>query len=221
MNLYTHAVLAKHLQPLVNPENPAEYLWGSVIPDIRYLGRMRRKTTHLPDEEIVTWFARYPDLESFIQGYRVHCMLDQIDTVQVVGNAFPLSLLPSLLRRRFRSQQMAVVIELYYHKIYPQGLVLSGGHNQILEDLGIRAEQTAAYASANADYFACPSYETVAASFVRLGIIDDARIEKYVRGYRSIQGNRLLRWALMTSAKNARLEQLATHLFLVQEPVRK
>ncbi len=221
MNLYTHAVLAKHLQPLVNPENPAEYLWGSVIPDIRYLTRMRRKTTHVPDEEIATWFTRYPGLESFIQGYRVHSMLDQIDTVQVVGSAFPLSLLPSLLRRRFSSQQMAVVIELYYHKIFPDGLILSGGHNQILEDLGIRAEQTAAYAGVNADYFACPSYETVAACFVRLGIIEDARIEKYLKAYRTIRGNPLLRWALMTSAKNAQLERLATDLLLHQEPVRK
>ncbi len=221
MNLYTHAVLAKHLQPLVTPRNPAEYLWGSVIPDIRYLARMRRKTTHLPDEEIAAWFARYPGLESFIQGYRVHCMLDEIDTVQVVGNAFPLSLLPALLRRRFSSQQMAVVIELYYHNIFPQGLVLSGEHNQILEDLGIQAGQTAAYVSVNADYFACPSYETVAASFVRLGIIEDARIEKYVKAYQRIQGNPLLRWALMASAKNARLEQKAMDLLLLQEPVRK
>ncbi len=84
-------------------------------------------------------------------------MLDQIDTVQIVGNAFPLSLLPTLLHRRFNTQQMAVVIELYYHKIFPEGLVLSGEQNQILEDLGIRAEQTAAYAGSNADYFACPS----------------------------------------------------------------
>ncbi len=221
MNLFTHAVLAKHLQPLVNPKNPAEYLWGSVIPDIRYLARMRRKTTHLRDDEIVAWFSRYPALESFIQGYRVHCMLDQIDTVQVIGNAFPFSLLPSLLRRRFSSQQMAVVIELYYHKVFPEGLVLSGEHNQILEDLGIQAGHTVLYAAADADYFACPSYETAAASFARLGIIDDTRIEKYMKAYQRIQGNPLLRWALMTSAKNARLEQKATDLLFLQEPVQK
>jgi hypothetical protein len=46
MNLYSHAVLANQLQSLVDPVNPAEYLWGTVAPDIRYLVGLRRQTTH-------------------------------------------------------------------------------------------------------------------------------------------------------------------------------
>jgi len=209
MNLYTHAVLANHLLTRVDPVDPAEYLWGAVAPDIRYLAGMSRQTTHLPDEEIVAWFTRYSGCKSFIQGYRVHCLLDQIDTVEVVGRVFPLNLLRWVSRKKLSSQQMAVVIELYYHKVFPQGLSLAGKHNPILEDLGIRADLTASYKSALAEYLASPSFETAIASFAKFGIIEDTRIEKYINAYRRIESNPLLLWVLMTSVKNAQLEKLA------------
>lgn len=220
MNLYAHAVLAHKLLPLVQPADPAAYLWGAVIPDIRYLVGMRRKTTHLTDEEITGWFAQYPGCESFIQGYRVHCMLDRIDTASILGRIFPLNLLRRIRRKPLSSQQAAVIIELYYHRADPQGIPLTGEHNAILEALGISAEQTQVYADALAGYLAAPSFTTAASAFARLGVIDDTRIEKYVSAYRGIQNNRLLMGMMMASAKNARLEELAAagYQYLVSSP---
>ena len=209
MNLYAHAVLAQKLLPLARPADPAAYLWGAVIPDIRYLVGMRRKTTHLTNEEITRWFEQYPGCESFIQGYRVHCLLDLIDTAHILGSQFPLNLLRGIRRKPLSTQQAAVMIELYYHQDVPQGITLIGEHNAILETLGISAEQTQVYADALADYLAAPSFNTAASAFARLGVIDDTRIEKYVSAYHGIQKNRLLMGVMMASAKNARLEELA------------
>jgi hypothetical protein len=36
MNLYTHAMLARTIQPRINLGDPAAYVWGAVEPDIRY-----------------------------------------------------------------------------------------------------------------------------------------------------------------------------------------
>jgi hypothetical protein len=55
--------------------------------------------------------------------------------------------------------------------------------------------------------------ETAAAAFTRLGIIEDARLEKYLQAYRTVQNNRLLLWALMTAAHNARLEEKADYVY--------
>lgn len=114
MNIYSHAILANLLLSRINPKNPGEYLWGAVAPDIRYLAGIRRGATHLPDVEIAGWIVRYPGCASFIQGYRVHCLLDSIETVAVVGGSFPFNLLRLARRKPFTSQQMAVVVELYY-----------------------------------------------------------------------------------------------------------
>lgn len=52
MDPYTHAVLAHYLEPVVQPADPADYRWGAVAADIRYLAGMRREITHRPDAEI-------------------------------------------------------------------------------------------------------------------------------------------------------------------------
>lgn len=205
MNLYSHAVLAWQLQNLVQPNNPDDYLWGAVAPDIRYLAGMRRQTTHLPDTEISIWFSRYPDYASFIQGYRVHCMLDAIDTARVLGRVAPFSWVQWLRRKPFGQQQTAAVIELYYHRRFPQGLRLVGGHNPVLADLGVAAEQSRKFSSVLASYLSSPSFETALESFTRLGLVDDGRIQKYVRAYRSIQNPLLLR-VLVSGVKRAGLE---------------
>jgi hypothetical protein len=42
MNSYSHLVLAMQIETAINPEDSGEYLWGSVVPDIRYLTGMPR-----------------------------------------------------------------------------------------------------------------------------------------------------------------------------------
>lgn len=213
MYLYTHALLAQHLLPLVQPTDRAAYLWGSVIPDIRYLTGMQRKTTHLPDEDIVGWLERYPECEAFIQGYRVHCLVDQIDAAQLLDKTFPLNFLRRVRRKPLSLQQAVVLVELYYHKAVPEGLILTGRHNPILTELGIGAEHTQTYAAAMAPYLAAPSFKTAITAFTSLGVLEDTRVERYMNAYRGIQNNRMVLWIMMTSAKNARLEERMVSMY--------
>ncbi len=213
MNLYSHAVLANHLLPLVRPACAEEFLWGAVAPDIRYLAGLRREATHLADEDTAGWNAMFPGCESFIQGYRVHLLLDRIDTLRAVSAAFPLNLLGRMQGKKLKPQQMAVVIELYYHKVFPNGLTLRGAHNPVLEGLGVRSELSVRYADALASYLAAPSFETAAASYARLGIIEDSRLEKYIRAYRDLERSRLKLPVLLASVKNAHLEKTAAAMY--------
>jgi hypothetical protein len=211
MNLYSHAVLAQAIQPIVAPTlaDPDAYLWGAVAPDIRYLADLPRESTHPPDESIQRWSAAYPDCASFVQGYRVHCLLDRIDTVQAVSAAFPLRWLRRFRRRPFSSQQIGVVIESYTQLNAPRGLALRGSHNPILDSLGIRPEQSADFASALAPYLRSPSFQNAMQTFTQLGIINDTRLEKYINAYQNLRRSPLTLFFLMASVHNARLQQVA------------
>ncbi len=99
-----------------------------------------------------------------------------------------------------------------YIKAFPQGLVLAGEHNSVLNGLGITAVQSTAYANALKSYLASPSFETAATSYNLLGIIEDGRVEKYIQEYRHLADNPLLLWALMRGVSAARLEDRAVSL---------
>lgn len=207
MNLYSHAVLAQAMLPILAPAvaDPDAYLWGALAPDIRYLTGLPRETTHLPDASIQRWIAAYPDCASFVQGYRVHCLLDRIDTVQAVSAAFPLR----WLRRSLSPQQIGVVIELHTQLNAPRGLALRGSHNPILDSLGIRPEQSADFASALAPYLRSPSFQNAMQTLTQLEIIDDTRLEKYINAYQNLRRSPLTLLILLASVHNARLQQIA------------
>jgi hypothetical protein len=88
MGPYSHYTLATRLEPSLQPENRKTYYWGAVAPDIRYLANMRREQTHLGLERINELKSYYPHLRSFLSGYQVHILTDQIDVSQAVGAAF-------------------------------------------------------------------------------------------------------------------------------------
>ncbi len=216
MNLYTHAVLANHLLPLVRPADSAAYLWGAVAPDIRYLAGMPRAQTHLPLEKIDTWREQFPGCASFIQGYRVHLLIDQVDPLEAICASLPLRLFRPVLVKRLRSRMAAVAIELYYHRTQPQGIALAGSHNPVLDSLGITPQQSAEFASVLAGYLPAPSFQSAAAAFARLGLIEDTRVERYAAEYRRLQENPALLALLMWSVKRARLEDNLRQRWLSQ-----
>ena len=100
MHPYSHYFLAVRLEAELSPALPGEYYWGAILPDIRYLSAMRREHTHLPRAQISALFAQYPHLRSFLQGYQLHCLLDELDSVAIVGRAFPINLFQAALRRK-------------------------------------------------------------------------------------------------------------------------
>lgn len=216
MNLYSHAVLANRLCPILQPDNYDDYIWGSIAPDIRYLTGMRRDHTHLPEATLAAWTIRYPCCKSFIQGYRVHCLLDQIDTVQALTRSFPLRPMRFVFRKILTPRRLAVAIELYYHRAFPQGLRLSGSQNEVLAGLGISAGHVETYIGALRSYLKTPSFDSAAAAFTQLGIIEDKRIEKYAAEYRKLQDNRFVLALLHHSIQRAAFEKVAADLLRFQ-----
>ena len=77
MGPYSHYFLAAKLAPILKPGDPAAYHWGAIVPDIRYLAKIRRADTHLEQDRIREMAARYPHLSSFLLGYQVHCLIDE------------------------------------------------------------------------------------------------------------------------------------------------
>ncbi len=206
---YSHYILAARAAPLLQPDNLADYFWGTLVPDVRYLAHMRRKMTHLHPEEIQGWAAQYPHLRSFILGYRVHCLLDDILLAEVVGRAFPLNLVQWLSRQRLAYQHFAVLTELYFLQSPPVKQPISGEYNEIIACLGVSREHAAAYACAMQEYIASPTFETAMRAFQKLGLVNDDRIDRYLGAARSINNNLVLQKFLVASVRNSGLERLA------------
>jgi hypothetical protein len=209
MNTYTHAILAKRLETLFQPEQTGAYYWGAVVPDIRYLCGFPRDRTHLSRAAVLEMESRYPQLKSFLQGYRVHCLLDEINLTQVLCQALPLRLFGRRLSNRISLQQAAVLVELYYLKQPQQILPFVGGPNDVLTELGISVEDAQTFANGISDYLSAPSITTALTTFDRLGFIRSGRGETYIRAARSLERNWPLKALLLWSVKNIHLERKA------------
>jgi hypothetical protein len=207
MNTYTHYRLAAMLEPLFAPQQLADYYWGAVAPDVRYLAGQPRAQTHRSRTELLALHARYPQCASFIQGYQVHCLLDEIDLTKVILGAFPLNLLGGLLRGKFNQHHAAVLVELHYlqgpHLPRPFG----GDHNPVLEGMNITAEDSRAFSEGIREYLVTPTIACALATFQRLGFTRTGQGEKYTRAARSLENKRLLRSLLLWGVRNARLER--------------
>ena len=82
---YTHILIASFLESLIKPENLGDYYWGATAPDVCYLASLRRDQTHLSSKVILDDIIRYPHLKSFLQGYLVHCLTDEVKLKDLLG----------------------------------------------------------------------------------------------------------------------------------------
>ena len=206
MNSYSHLVLAKQLEPYLKPEYSGEFLWGAVVPDIRYLTGMPRNQTHLSRDKIKLALSRYPHLRSFILGYLVHCLLDELDLSRIIGRKFPIS----VLRTKLSQQKIAVLVELYYQEFVRIDLDIQGTQNNFMFDLGIDQGHIETFASLLNQYLSDPSVKSMVAVFQNLGFFEDSRIQKYIRAAESLDRNWLVKNLLFLSVKRARINQIAT-----------
>lgn len=185
----------------------AQYYWGAIFPDIRYLAGMRRDQTHVSIEEIQTWQTNYPQLGSFLQGYQVHCLLDLIDIVSVVSKAFPFNALRLILHRTLTNHQMAVLVELNFLRAARVEQFLTGSQNEITDLLQIKPAKIEAFSSGMRDYLSNPSMDTAISTYQRLGMIDDMRINKYMQAAQNLNKHRLLLNILLRGVENSGLEE--------------
>ena len=206
MGPYSHYVLASRLATSFEVANRSAYTWGAVSPDIRYLAQMPREQTHLAKERLVELMTCYPHLRSFITGYLVHVLIDQVDVLRVVGSGFPLNLLKKVTGRSLSPQQMTMMVEVYYLQSRVARGPLSGEHNELFTNLGITQDQTSRFHKALQAYFDNRSYQGAIEAFKDIGMIHNSRIEKYKDAYAGMQKRKGLRTLLMLSIKSARLE---------------
>jgi hypothetical protein len=209
MGPYSHFVMAHRVITLVRPQDESEYYWGSIIPDIRYLAEMRRAQTHIDEQRIREFALCYPHLKSFLQGYRVHCLIDEIDLQAVVGKAFPLNIINWMFKGKISQPQIAMLVELYYLQAAHSGQLISGSQNEVLAELGIKPAHVDIFLLAMQEYFQSPCFETVFSAFQRIGMVKNPRAEKYINAARQLQRNPLLLNLLMTAVKNSNLDRLA------------
>jgi hypothetical protein len=209
MNPYTHYYLASLVEPTIQPDQPGDYYLGAIIPDVRYLARVPRQQTHVSQARLREFRARYPALASFISGYQVHCLLDEIDLTRVIGTAFPLNWFQRVTRRKFSQQQLTTLVELYFIQNARLGWKVHETHTEVLSDLGIQPDQTTLFLEVMKEYLPVPSFETALSSFQKLGFVESARLDKYMKTYQSLERNRLVTGLLLWSVKNARVDAFA------------
>ena len=204
MNPYSHIVVASKLESLVNPENAQEYYWGAIAPDVRYLAAMQRQQTHLPSQQIIALFPQYPSLKSFLQGYLIHCLSDEIELGQIFFKHFPFSALKSKMSR----QKIAVILELFYFEKESITPTISSVHNEVLSNLGISKELSEKFSKSIARYIETSSpVSRLSDLFELLGLENDSRVEKYKSAALSFQKNWLMKNGLFFGIKTGKIDE--------------
>lgn len=210
MNPYSHIVVASKLETLVDPENAQEYYWGAIAPDIRYPAAMQRQQTHLSSRRIADYIAHYPHLKSFLQGYLIHCLSDEIELRAVFIQHFPFSIFKSRVSRR----RVAVILELFYFENEKVNKILSGSHNEVLSELGLSAALSTKFSQSISQYAMSLSLEArLSALSILLGLENNHRIEKYLVAAKGFQKNWLLRNGLFFGIRTGKIsEQIVSNV---------
>lgn len=203
MNLYSHIVVASKLETRVNPMNHREYYWGSILPDIRYLAALQRQQTHIPAERIVGFMSTYPHLTSFLQGYLVHCLSDEIELRQIFFEQFPFSLFKNNMSR----QQMGVILELYYFAKDRVSKELSCSHNEVLGELGVSESQVEKFSISIHQYIMASPASRFSGLAALLGLENDSRIEKYVAAADRFEKNQFLKHAFFFGIRTGKISE--------------
>jgi len=202
MHPYSHLVIAAELEKDIQPRQANEYYWGAVAPDIRYIADVERTQTHLPAESILEYMSKYPESDSFIKGYLIHCLTDLVDLHALLNQRI-------LFRPILQSsphQFVPVMLESYFIEHTKLDIQLLAKPNNILTDLKINDEHISIFSAMIKPFVINPSFES-ALEFLRTLGQNNPRIEEYVNAARSFDGNNLLKSALFTLSNIPKLKQ--------------
>lgn len=202
MNPYSHLALAAQLEADIQPADRQEYYWGAVAPDVRYTAGTRRAQTHLPPEDVLRFFEKYPGLESFLQGYLVHTVTDLLKFRALLEQRILLWPLLMIVSGRFTT----VLLETYYIEKMALRVEFSGAPNPILRDLRIADEHAYAFAEALRPLAAAPSFES-ALGFLRALRPGSQRVETYARAAGFIEQRRSIKSFLFALADMDKLNR--------------
>ena len=202
MHPYSHLAIAAELEKDIQPRQANEYYWGAVVPDIRYVTEMERSQTHLSAESILAYMNKYPELDSFIKGYLIHCLTDLVDLHALLNQRI-------LVRPILQSspyQFVPVMLESYFIEYTKLDIQLLARPNNVLTDLKINAEHISIFSTLIKPFVTNPSFESALEFLKTLGH-NNPRIEKYVNAARSFDGNILLKSVLFMLSNIPKLKQ--------------
>lgn len=218
MYLFTHLALAQIAAVRLQPAYLDEFAWGTVFPDIYWSAGIPRDQTHLGKRALECLQMEYPEQRSFIQGYRVHLLLDEIDLVRLVRSAFPLALSQKILLRYFalylHDDMLRLLFEDHFldRSGYQKMLSISGKQNAILTKLGLHQDMILFYAARARTYFYNQPIKNRRVQDLETELNDLYEIRNDICKYRKLMKNPLLSSILTLAVKNAGLEKLAMGL---------
>ena len=181
MNPYSHLAIAAQLENDLRPADPAEYYWGAIAPDVRYVARVPRAQTHLSPEAVLAFLEKYPRLESFTQGYLVHALTDLFELPAWLKKRH----FPRPIRHQISHHMLAVMLETYFIEKSPVHAQVQGQPNEIFRALGIPDEKTAHFGQLMNQFLAQPSFDAEI-EFVR-AFGTNLRLENYIAAMQDLR----------------------------------
>lgn len=176
MNPYSHLVLAHRLQNEIQPDHLPDYYWGTVAADTRYTARIPRAKTHLPPKKILSLGKRYPELESFMQGYLLHCLADEVELWMLLERHWYLR--PFI--RHLPLKLAPVIMESYFVERNPIAVSISGTRNPMLKAMGVPEKACQTWAELVRSLAENPSCDSVLRLFATLAK-GRPQLEHYIR----------------------------------------
>lgn len=213
MLFYSHLVIAHKFEELFKPQDRAAYYTGSIIPDIRYFTDLPREQTHLELNEILNLKKSFPEEESFLDGFFLHCLIDEKDTHNILFSIYPNCLLRDILPRSFA----VVIIELYFMKKYHLEIKLSDKGNRFLNEIGITDKQLSEYTAEMNKFIKTPGFEAGLESVKNLGLFSKKGTQKYLKKARFLDRHKLFQKFLFKLFRLKKIEKiieekLTTHI---------
>lgn len=204
VNPYSHLVIASKVESLIGPTNSEAYHWGAIAPDIRYVADIQRSQTHRSAQQIMALIPHHPHLQSFLKGYLVHCLTDEVDLEAAFHSHVPFS----LLKRTFVHQHLAVILEFFYIENVRITASIAGTYNEVLRDLGLSEADCTTFAQFIEHYTTLSSLDGRVAELVQLmGFENNHRVEQYVAAAKRFQKQWLLKNALFLGIRSARISR--------------
>jgi hypothetical protein len=200
MKPYSHFAVASQLENDIHPKSADQYYWGALAPDIRLIAGFSHQRTHLPAEAIFMFLDKYPHLESFIQGYLVHCLTDDVEIGSLLRQR--IDLLPYL--KSVSTQFIATIIELFYMDNYPVHQPVSADPNEMLNEIGILDQYIKAEFSILKPYLEKPGLESIY-TYMESGV--NPRLQNYTEEIKSIKNDPLIKPLWFNLADLNRLNQ--------------
>jgi hypothetical protein len=218
MNPYSHLHIAAQLENDIRPTKPAEYYWGAVAPDVRYTAGVPRTQMHPSPRNILAFREKYPHLESFVQGYLVHCLTDLVDLKEL----FAQRILFRPVMKRVAGPFLPVLVETYSIERKRLKVEIDSQPNEMLRDLGIADAASEKFAGIIRDYTSAQTAEAAFELILSLNMEKrGANVEKYMDAARAFARNPIIKPLLFALANLEKLNRQALEQIRSQEEFRQ